>query len=170
MPEQATNRDRILHSRWCIIDDSWTPWFEVPPERCDLHVRRAAQYPDKYEVRWMVPERPAMPAPTFTVEQKGAVITTRPARLPYSEVQAVCIDLTSKYADVYTIGADDDGTGSVPIVHLFANERTIKLNEKVSRDAQTVLRFDDYKGWTIISATVTKYTLTVVFGKYDLSE
>lgn len=69
-------------------------------------------------------------------------------------------DLESKYAYVSDTGTDDD----VPVVYLSAGTLTLHTDESKA-GIPTVVSFPQYIGWRVVSAGVSRYTLTVVLQK-----
>lgn len=76
------------------------------------------------------------------------------------ELKLIKIDLRSKYAYASDTGTDDE----VPVVYLSAGTLTLHTDEsKVG--VPTVISFPQYIGWRVVSAGVSRYTLTVVLQK-----
>lgn len=69
-------------------------------------------------------------------------------------------DLETKYAYVSDTGTDDD----VPVVYLSAGTLTLHTDESKA-GIPTVISFPQYVGWRVVSAGVSRYTLTVVLQK-----
>lgn len=69
-------------------------------------------------------------------------------------------DLGTKYAYVSDTGTDDD----VPVVYLSAGTLTLHTDETKAGEP-TVISFPKHIGWRVVSAGVSRYTLTVVLQK-----
>ena len=80
--------------------------------------------------------------------------------ISYLPCIVVKYDLESKHAYVSGTGTDDD----VPVVYLSAGTLTLHTDESKA-GIPTVISFPRYIGWRVVSAGVSRYTLTVVLQK-----
>lgn len=83
--------------------------------------------------------------------QQGAILVNE-ARAHRAATSIVCIylDLQSKYAGKPTIGHEK---GRPPRLYLGAEDNTLKVNENVPRNMDTVVEFTDYTGWEVFSCS-----------------
>ncbi len=79
------------------------------------------------------------------------------------ELIAIYIDLKSKYCKVDTWGSDDD----VPMVMILVSEHTPEHHILMGTQADdfTQIDFPDYRGWKVMMADCSKYTLRVVLSR-----
>lgn len=69
-------------------------------------------------------------------------------------------DLGTKYAYISDTGTNDD----IPVVYLSAGTITLHTDESKA-GIPTVISFPQHIGWRVVSAGVSRYTLTVVLQK-----
>jgi len=91
----------------------------------------------------------------FTLEQGEIIVNS--AHEEQVECKVLVFDLTSKYAEVLTIGCVND----YPTILLCANDGTLNL-DRSKGSKPTEINLPDYVGWDVLSASVGRYTLTVV--------
>ena len=94
----------------------------------------------------------------FGLEQ-GEIIVNDGYETPV-ECKVIVFDIASKYAEVLAVGSDDE----CPTVILWATASTLKLDES-KKGQPTEIKLPDYKGWDILTASVGRYSLTVVLEK-----
>lgn len=73
------------------------------------------------------------------------------------------IDMRSKRCDVLGWG---DSAG-IPLVQVFAVDESLHLMDGVPRYAPTTIEFPEFKGWTVLSADIGRYTLRVYLAKEE---
>lgn len=71
------------------------------------------------------------------------------------------VDLDSKRTDVFGTGSEN----GVPQVVLTCTEETLYTKKKGNELLE--LSFPEYKGYSIFTATVAKYTLSLGFAKFE---
>jgi len=96
------------------------------------------------------------------VEQQGEVIVNDGiVYRKYDDIVALEIDLHSKHAEISATGGSPDGETII----LEANENTMHINKMEGEiwEKYTILKFPDYRGWTLFASELSRYTLYVVF-------
>ena len=94
---------------------------------------------------------------------QGAMLINR--SLVYERSKNICaiiVDMKSKRGDILCDGSHDDGS---PTIAVESVKSSVHLNPKTSADDPTEIAFTDFKGWTVWSATVSKYTIYVCLVK-----
>lgn len=94
------------------------------------------------------------------VSTRGCIRHTQPPVRPYKDLIAVEIDLKAKRAEVDATSSSGDG---VPGVIVGAQDGT--LHTVGDRKMPTHFEFPEFRGYDIVATSVSRYTLTVVFGK-----
>ena len=92
---------------------------------------------------------------SFVLEQ-GEIVVNHGYENPV-ECRVLVFDLASKYAEVLSVGSDDE----CPTVLLWATDSTLRLDES-KKGQPTEIKLPEYKGWDILTASVGRYSLTVV--------
>lgn len=91
----------------------------------------------------------------FVLEQGEIIVDS--AYEEQVECKVLVFNLTSKYAEVLTIGCVNE----YPTIVLSATDRTLNLNRS-KKDQPTEIKLPDYCGWDVLSTSVGRYTLIVV--------
>lgn len=76
-------------------------------------------------------------------------------------IAAIVIDLHSKRCEVYSTGCDDCGC---PVIDVIGGSEGLHLKKGVE-DRLTEVSFPGFKGFSVFSASITKYTLWVCLTK-----
>ena len=100
---------------------------------------------------------------SFVLEQ-GEIMVNDGYETPV-ECKVLVFDLASKYAEVLAVGSDDE----YPTVLLWATDSTLKLDES-KKGQPTEIKLPEYKGWGILTASVSRYSLTVVLERKSMQE
>ncbi len=102
----------------------------------------------------------------LVITQQGAVRVNEATIFAESErIACVSIDLHSRYAKIGCSIRDHEGTHALS---LHADEGTMNIDESCDREAQTVVTFKEFVGWTMFAVeSPARYTLRVVFVKEE---
>lgn len=90
---------------------------------------------------------------------KGKVIPSHNSYHVWKTTKTISIDLKSKRAEVFAEGSN----GLIPCIILNYNKETLYL--EANKNRLTEIEFPEFEGWTIISCSISKYTLTIAFIK-----
>lgn len=92
---------------------------------------------------------------------RGQIRVNHRAYTEASESRILNIDLEDKYATVDCLMYDYEDV--ISGVQISANKNTLSRDRRYKN--ATSIWFDEMKGWKIVSAVVSKYTLTIAFIK-----
>lgn len=90
--------------------------------------------------------------------RKGKLIVNSASEV-LGQVRVVHIDMRSKRGDVIGWGEDK----GVPSVDLMPNEESLHMDE--SKPEATSISFPEMKGFSVLTADLSRYTVRVVFLK-----
>lgn len=89
----------------------------------------------------------------------GEIVVNDGVEVP-GKYKVLVFDLVSKYAEILSWGCEDN----YPTIQLWADEDTLNVDE-LKKGYPTELKFTAHKGWRVLSASIGRYTLTVVLEK-----
>lgn len=76
----------------------------------------------------------------------------------------ILIDLKAKRAEILGVGTHHENGESTPLISLSYSNETIYLDDSYN-DNITEISFPEYNGYDILWANISKYTLTITFGR-----
>lgn len=98
----------------------------------------------------------------YRITRQGApVINHAYVLAEHDDVVVLDIDMRSRHCDVSCTGAD----GDVPLVLIEAYQHSSHLHKHKRWDEMTAISFPQHKGWLLLMATISKYTLHVCLWK-----
>lgn len=97
----------------------------------------------------------------LSIRQQGAVIVNGACVMRECEaagIACISVDLRSKRAQISGVCGDLEGT---PELMLSATAETLHLDETKDRESETLIGFNDFKGWRVFACDLSRYTLSV---------
>lgn len=73
------------------------------------------------------------------------------------DITLLLVDMHSKRGDIIAYGEENNA----PELIIGANKDSLYLNNKLSHNSLTNIIFPELKGWTIIMANISKYSIYV---------
>jgi hypothetical protein len=105
-----------------------------------------------------------MPDVKYAVLEQGSPVISSAYYIEKKPtIVAIEIDLRSKYCEVSASGSDSSG----PFLAISACKESIKLNELVERDAETIISLPEFVGWETFSISVARYSVKICLIKED---
>lgn len=93
------------------------------------------------------------------IVRQGAIVVNHAYWVRTGEdVAAFYVDCSSKRPQVLYYSNDEDNN---PVIGLVADEYTLYLKDGVDPESWTEIAFPEYNGWTVFSASASKYTICV---------